>query len=96
MKRQPSPGDLGSVFGDMALLLDRYRKENDVLRAMLREQGLKRQQIRGEVRRRLAYLDSFEEAFVPISKVCRRMLDVLDRDDAAEMLAKMPKGKYVQ
>ena len=42
MKRQPSPGDLGSVFGDMALLLDRYWKENDVLQAMLRERGLRR------------------------------------------------------
>lgn len=93
MKSPPSPGDLGTVFGEMALLLDRYRKENDLLRAMLRERGLTKQQLRREVKKRLAYLDSFEEAFVLFSRVTRKMLDILDQDDHADLLARIPTEK---
>jgi hypothetical protein len=49
------PQDIGKWFGDVALLIDRYHRENEALRLMLLEKGLTRAQIHQGVKRRLDF-----------------------------------------
>ena len=90
----PSPGyvDMGQWFADVALMLDRYRRENEALQQILLERGMTRAQIRRGVRQRVKFLQSHEEASVLFRKVCEQIETKIREDDALEQIAKnLPK-----
>jgi hypothetical protein len=102
MKEIPNMGtalSISEIFGkfsaDVALAMDGYRRENEALIDMLLERGLKRKQIRREVRKRVKYYRSYEGAFSIFEKVCQRMRSlVLESDpltNVVENLSKMKK-----
>lgn len=91
MKRRPE--DPGKVFFQMAFMLDRYRKENSALRAMLRERGMAAGAIRRQLKKRRDDQESSEDAFLVFARVCRETLEILRASDPANIFAKIPAEK---
>ncbi len=84
----PRPQDIGKWFGDVALMLDRYRRENEALRLMLLEKGSTKAQIRRGVKRRVDFLEPYEEASVLLRTTCEEILKSIRESDPLEQLAK--------
>ena len=84
--------DIAKVSGDMLSMIDRYRREVEALQQMLLEKGMTRAQLRREVKRRVTYLGSYEEASVLFRRVCQEILDRIQADDPLVQLARtLPK-----
>jgi hypothetical protein len=88
-----SKDDPEKVFFQLAFMLDRYRKENAALKAMLRERGMAAASIRRHLKKRRDEQESFEDAFLVFARVCRETLDVLHADSPATILEKIPTEK---
>lgn len=84
----------GKFVADVALAMDSYRRENEALIDMLLEWGLKRQQIRRGVSKRVKHRRSYEEAFAIFEKVCQRMQGLLRESDTLTSVAEnLPETK---
>ena len=84
--------DIAKISGDMLSMIDRYRREVEALQQLLLEKGMTRAQMRREVKRRVTYLGSYEEASVLFRRVCEEILERIQADDPLVQLArKLPK-----
>jgi hypothetical protein len=84
--------DMAKVSGDMLSMIDRLRREVEALEQMLLEKGMTRTQVRREVKQRVKYLGSYEEASVLFRRVCQEILERIHAEDPLVQLAKkLPK-----
>ena len=67
----------GRFVENTARAMDDYRRENEALREMLLERGLKQRQIQREVRKRVKQFRAHAGAFERFEKVCQRMQAIL-------------------
>ena len=72
---------IAKVYADTVLLLDAYRRENEVLRMMLLERGLTRPMIRREVKKRVKYFRQWEEASALFQRVLQETQTLLHETD---------------